>query len=264
MNRKFEGKTAFITGGGSGLGEAIAKDFALQGANVVIFDISVENGKRIEEEIQSKGGHALFTEGDVKNSKSVEECVAKAFDKFGTVDFLINSAGILRDGLIHKLSEEKWDLVMNINLKGSFLCLKECSKRWIEAVKNNRKEHIVDYPDKRVINISSIASEGSIGQINYVASKAGIIGLTKTAAMELIRYNIRTHAIMPTLIETPILGDVLEKEDGKWRKYYEGRIPLGIGKPRYVSDAIQFLCSEDSWFMNGVILPINGGRLGPL
>ena len=264
MSKKFEGKTAFITGGGSGLGEKIAKDFAQNGANVVIFDISVENGKQVESEIQNDGGEALFTEGNVKDSNSVKECVAKAFEKYGTIDFLINSAGILRDGLIHKLPEDKWDLVIDINLKGSFLCLQECTKRWIEDAKNNRKVHIADYPDKRVINIASKAAEGNIGQVSYAASKAGLIGLTKTAAMELIRYNIKTHAIMPTLIETPILGELLEKEDGKWRKYYEGRIPLGIGKPRYVSDAIQFLCSHDSWFMNGVILPINGGRLGPL
>ncbi|MBY9007917.1 MAG: SDR family oxidoreductase [Candidatus Lokiarchaeota archaeon] len=264
MDKMFEGKTAFITGGGSGLGEAIAKDFAQHRANVVIFDISSENGNRVEEEIKIKGGNALFIKGDVKDSTSVKECVAKAFDKYGTIDFLINSAGILRDGLIHKLSEEKWELVIDINLKGSFLCLQECTKRWIEDAKNNRKEHISDYPDKRVINISSQAAEGNIGQVSYASSKAGLIGLTKTAAMELIRYNIKTHAIMPTLIETPILGELLEKEDGKWRKYYEGRIPLGIGKTRYVSDAIRFLCSNDSWFMNGVILPINGGRLGPL
>ncbi len=262
--KKFENKVVFITGGGSGLGEKIAKDFAEDGANVVIFDISAENGKRVESEIKEKGGEALFTEGDVKDSKTVKECVAKAFEKYGTIDFLINSAGILRDGLIHKLPEEKWDLVIDINLKGCFLCLQECSKRWIQHAKENRKEHIADYPDKRVINISSQAAEGNIGQISYASSKAGIIGLTKTAAIELIRYNIKTHAIMPTLIETPILGELLEKEDGKWRKYYEGRIPLGIGKPKYVSDAIRFLCSDDSWFMNGVILPINGGRLGPL
>ena len=261
---RFDGKVAFITGGASGIGEAVSKDFAKEGAKVVLFDIDEKNGKRVESEIKSKKGEALFIEGDVRKMDSVEKGVAQAFEKYGTVDFLVNSAGILQDGMIHKLSEEKWNNVIDTNLKGCFLCLQACAKRWIEKYSKNPKEKITDYPDKRVISISSQAAEGNIGQINYSASKAGLIGMTKTAAMELIRYNIKVHCVMPTLIETPILGELLSKEDGKWRKYYSERIPLGIGKPKYVSDAILFLCSQESSFMNGVIVPINGGRLGAL
>ncbi|MFX1238744.1 MAG: SDR family NAD(P)-dependent oxidoreductase [Promethearchaeota archaeon] len=97
--------------------------------------------------------------------------------------------------------------------------------------------------------------------MNYSASKSGMLGMVKTAGLELIRYNIKTHAVMPTLIETPILGELLSKEDGKWRKYYSGRIPLGIGRAEYVSRVILFLCSDEAWFMNGEIIGINGGRL---
>jgi len=241
---KFDGKVAFLTGGASGLAERAAKDFAAEGAKVVILDFDKENGLRVEKEIKDAGGEVLFIEGDVRKSDSVEAGVNQAFEKYETVDFLIHSAGILKDGMIHKLSEENWNDVINTHLKGFFLTLK-----------------IADYPDRRVIAISSQAAEGNIGQLNYAAAKSGMIGMVKTAGLELIRYNIRSHAIMPTLIETPILGELLSKQEGKWRKYYSGRIPLGIGESKYVSQVILFLCSDAAWFMNGEVIGINGGRL---
>ena len=260
MNR-FEGKVAFITGGASGLGEKTAKDFAEEGASVVLFDFDKENGTRVEKEIRNAGGEVLFIEGDVRDSESVESGVNQAFEKYKTVDYLIHSAGILKDGMIHKLPEERWDDVINTHLKGFYLSMQACAKRWIAPCKANPKEEIAEYPDKRIITISSQAAEGNIGQLNYSAAKAGMLGMVKTAGLELIRYNVRTHAVMPTLIETAILKDLLSKQDGKWRKYYEGRIPLGIGEPKHVSKVILFLCSDDAWFMNGEIVGINGGRL---
>lgn len=263
MNR-FEGKVAFITGGASGLGAETARDMAKEGAKVVLFDIDAVKGKEVEKQIIDTSGDALYVEGDVRIMDSVDKGVNTAFEKYGTVDFLIFSAGILQDGMIHRLSEEKWDNVINTHLKGFFLTMQACVKRWIENCKENPKEQIAEYPDRRIITISSQAAEGNIGQLNYAAAKAGMLGMVKTAGLELIRYNIKTHAVMPTLIETPILGELLSKQDGKWRKYYSGRIPLGIGKESYVSKVIMFLCSEDSWFMNGEILGINGGRLDKL
>ncbi|MFO8018148.1 MAG: SDR family NAD(P)-dependent oxidoreductase [Promethearchaeia archaeon] len=265
MNEKrFEGKVVFVSGGSSGLGKRTAKDFAKEGTKVILFDKDAENGNKVQKEITKEGGEAIYIEGDVREKSSVEDGVEKAFQKFGTVDFLINSAGILQDGMIHKLPEEKWNNVIDTNLKGCFLCLQACATRWIKAAKAEKKEEIKDYPDKRVVSISSQAAEGNIGQINYSASKAGLIGMTKTAAMELIRYNVKVHSVMPTLIDTPILGELLSKQDGKWRKYYSDRIPLGIGQPKHVSDAIRFLCSEESSFTTGIVLPVNGGRLGKL
>jgi len=258
---KFDGKVAFLTGGASGLAERAAKDFAAEGAKVVILDFDKENGLRVEKEIKDAGGEILFIEGDVRKSDSVEAGVNKTFEKYGTIDFLIHSAGILKDGMIHKLSEENWDDVINTHLKGFYLTLQACAKRWITYCKENPKERIADYPDRRVITISSQAAEGNIGQLNYAAAKSGMIGMVKTAGLELIRYNIKSHAIMPTLIETPILGELLSKQEGKWRKYYSGRIPLGIGEPKYVSQVILFLCSDAAWFMNGEVIGINGGRL---
>jgi 3-oxoacyl-[acyl-carrier protein] reductase len=258
---RFDGKVAFITGGASGLGEETAKNFAKEGAKVIIADFDKENGKRVEKEIKEVGGNVLFIDCDVRKASEVEHAVKTAFEKVGAVDFLIHSAGILKDGMIHKLEEERWDDVINTHLKGFFLTLQACTKRWIDICKDNPKEKIADNPDRRVITISSQAAEGNIGQLNYSAAKAGMIGMVKTAGLELIRYNIRTHAIMPTLIETPILGELLSKQEGKWRKYYSERIPLGIGEARYVSRVILFLCSDDAWFMNGEIIGINGGRL---
>jgi 3-oxoacyl-[acyl-carrier protein] reductase len=258
---RFDGKVAFITGGASGLGEETAKNFAKEGAKVIIADFDKENGTRVEKEIKDVGGNVLFIDCDVRKASEVEHAVKTAFEKVGAVDFLIHSAGILKDGMIHKLEEERWDDVINTHLKGFFLTLQACTKRWIDICKDNPKEKIADNPDRRVITISSQAAEGNIGQLNYSAAKAGMIGMVKTAGLELIRYNIRTHAIMPTLIETPILGELLSKQEGKWRKYYSERIPLGIGEARYVSRVILFLCSDDAWFMNGEIIGINGGRL---
>jgi len=261
---RFKDKVAFITGGASGLGKKTAQDFAKEGAKVILFDFDADKGKQVESEITSAGGEALFIEGDIREKDSVQEGVAQVFEKYGAVDFLIHSAGILKDGMIHKLSEERWNDVINTHLRGFFLVLQACVQRWIEICKSDPKEDIADYPDRRVITISSQAAEGNIGQLNYAAAKAGMLGMVKTAGLELIRYNIRTHAVMPTLIETPILGELLSKQDGKWRKYYSGRIPLGIGEPNYVSKVILFLCSQDAWFMNGEILGINGGRLDKL
>ncbi len=258
---RFKNKVALITGGASGLGKQAAKDFAKEGVKIAIFDKDIENGKQVEREINEAGGEALFIEGDVRSNNDVEKGTQEVFEKFGTVDFLINSAGILKDGMIHKIPEEDWNYVINTHLKGFFFSMQACVKRWIDHCKGNPKENIADYPDKRIITISSQAAEGNIGQLSYSAAKAGMIGMVKTAGLELIRYNIKTHAIMPTLIETPILKDLLSKQDGKWRKYYSGRIPLGIGKPEYVSEVIMFLCSDASWFMNGEIIGINGGRL---
>ncbi|MHA1733901.1 MAG: SDR family NAD(P)-dependent oxidoreductase [Promethearchaeota archaeon] len=261
---RFEGKVAFVTGGASGLGAGTARAFANEGAKVVLFDLQEDLGRKVAEEIKASGGEALFVKGDVSKRDEVEAGVSAAYETFGSVDIVVNSAGILRDALITKMSEEQWDAVIDTNLKGTFLVCQAVAKRWVEACRADRKERIADYPDKRIVNIASMAAEGSIGQVNYSASKAGVVGLTKTLAKELIRYNVRVHAVMPTVIDTPIVAGVLAKDDGKWRKYYEGRIPLGIGKPKYVSDVILFLCGEESWFANGQVFQINGGKLGEL
>ncbi|MFX1239516.1 MAG: SDR family NAD(P)-dependent oxidoreductase, partial [Promethearchaeota archaeon] len=192
---RFKGKVALITGGASGLGEETAKDFAKEGASVAILDFDKKNGTRVEKEIKNDGGEVLFVECDVRKSTDVEQSVQTVFEKYNTVDFLIHSAGILQDGMIHKLPEAIWDNVINTHLKGFFLVLQACTKRWIDYCRENPKDTIEQYPDRRVITISSQAAEGNIGQINYSAAKSGMLGMVKTAGLELIRYNIKTHAV---------------------------------------------------------------------
>ncbi len=259
----FKDKVVFMTGGASGIGRQTSIDFAKHGAKVVVFDMA-DAGAAVAAEIEKSGGKALFVKGNVAKKEDVDKAVDKAFETFGTVDILINAAGILRDGMLHKLSEADWDLVIAVNLKGAFLVTQAIAKKWIAFCQANKKENIMDYPDRRIVGIASMAAEGNIGQTNYSASKAGLIGMTKTWAKELVRYNVRTHAVMPTLIETPIIGDLLKKDDGKFEKMYKEKIPFGIGKPNYVSDVIMFLCSPESVFMNGGVIQINGGKLGEL
>jgi 3-oxoacyl-[acyl-carrier protein] reductase len=269
----FKDKVALVTGGASGIGKETAIQFAKQGAKVAIFDVNQKTLEATHEELKKITGDTIAILGDASQKDNVDACIAKVVERFGTVDYLVNSAGILRDGLIAKISEADFDAVIATNLKGVFLFIQACVKAWtkvplekIKAAKaaNKPAPNPADFPDKRIVTISSMAAEGNIGQVAYAASKAGVLGITKTAAKELIQYNIKAHAIQPTLIDTPIIGDLLTKEDGKWKKFYEGRIPLGIGKPKYVADAILWLCSEESNFMTGNVIQLNGGKLGEL
>ncbi len=269
----FKDKVALVTGGASGIGKETAIQFAKHGAKVAIFDINQKTLEATHEELKKITGDAIAILGDASQKDNVDACVGKVIERFGTVDCLVNSAGILRDALIAKVVEADFDAVIATNLKGVFLFTQACVKAWtkaplekIKAAKaaNKPTPSPNEFPDKRIVNISSMAAEGNIGQVAYAASKAGVLGITKTAAKELIQYNIKAHAVMPTLIDTPIIGDLLSKEEGKWKKFYEGRIPLGIGKPKNVADVILWLCSEESYFMTGNILQINGGKLGEL
>ncbi len=271
----FKDKVALVTGGASGIGRETALEFARHGAKVAIFDINQKALEATHEELKkiTGDGGVIAVLGDASQKDNADACVEKTIERFGNVDYLINCAGILRDGLIAKISEADFDAVIATNLKGVFLFTQACVKAWtkaplekIKAAKaaNKPAPGPNEFPDKRIVTISSMAAEGNIGQVAYAASKAGVLGITRTAAKELIQYNIKAHAVQPTLIDTPIIGDLLTKEDGKWKKFYEGRIPLGIGKPKNVADAILFLCSEESYFMTGSILQLNGGKLGEL
>ena len=267
---KFKNKVALITGGASGIGRETAIQFAQNGAKIGIFDFDQKRIESVREEISRYGDAFVSVIGDVRNRKSAQECVDTIVEKYGDIDYLINSAGILKDDVIDRMPEEMFDEVLAVNLKGTFLFMQACTRYWIkeprfqiEAAKKEGKTipRPATFPDRRIINVSSMAAEGNIGQIAYSASKAGVIGMTKTAAMELIQYNIRTHAVMPALIHSPMTEDLVTKDGGKWKRFYESRNPLGIGEPKHVADVILFLCGDESSFMNGAIIPISGGRL---
>jgi 3-oxoacyl-[acyl-carrier protein] reductase len=257
----FQNKVALITGGASGIGAQTARDLSKEGCKIAILDLDEGKGEQVSEEINKNGGKAIFIKTNVCKRSEIEAALKQVINEFSDIDFLINSAAILIDGLIHKLEEEAWDQVIETNLKGSFLMIQALSKYWISEAKKDPKNKITDYPDRRIINISSIAANGNIGQIAYASSKSGLIGMTDTCAKELIRYNIRSHVILPTLIDTPMIAELLNKEDQKWRDFYGDRIPFGIGKTSEVSSVIKFLCGKDSIFMNGAALEINGGKL---
>jgi NAD(P)-dependent dehydrogenase (short-subunit alcohol dehydrogenase family) len=270
---KFENKVALITGGASGIGRETAIQFAQNGAKIGIFDLDQKKIESVRKQIMSHCDNFVSITGDVSNKKNVQECVDTLFEKYGDIDYLINSAGILKDNMIDRIPEEIFDEMLAVNLKGTFLFIQACVKNWIKTpkltIETAKKEgkpvpKPTSFPDKRIINVSSMAAEGNIGQIAYSATKAGVIGITKTAAKELIQYNIRTHAVMPALIYSPMTEGLVTKDDGKWKKFYEARNPLGIGEPKHVADVILFLCGTESHFMNGAIIPISGGRLHSL
>ena len=270
---KFKDKIVLITGGASGIGKETAIQFAKKGAKIGIFDINQNKLESAQNEILRYCDECVAVMGDVRKKDDAVTYVDELFEKFGDIHYLINNAGILKDGMIDKISENVFDDVIATNLKGAFLFTQACAKRWIRDPKDEIKvakdegKNIPksrSFTDRRIINVSSMAAEGNIGQIAYSSAKAGMLGMTKTAAKELIKFNIRTHAIMPTLIDTPMVVDLFSKNRGKWKKFYDSRNPLGIGEPKNVVGVILFLCGEESSYMNGAIIHINGGRLHSL
>jgi 3-oxoacyl-[acyl-carrier protein] reductase len=271
MNFNFEGKSAFISGGASGIGKHIAMDFAKAGANVAIVDVQEELGNKTAEELNTAGsGKAKFYKASVSDVEAINNAVADTVKEFGDIDFCINCAGVLRDFLISRFDEKKWDFTIDVNLKGVAVCTQAVATHWVNTSRAKAKEKgekylpILENPPKVIVSIASMAADGNKGQLAYSASKAGVVGMMLTAAKELNSYNIRAHAVKPTLIETPIIGDLLVAKEGKFKKMYESKIPFGIGKTEYVSDVVCFLCSEGGYFMNGCIIPINGGKLDGL
>jgi 3-oxoacyl-[acyl-carrier protein] reductase len=261
VRSRFAGKTVLVTGGASGIGAQTARDFAAEGASVIIFDAQSEAGTRVAEEIRSAGGTAVAFRVDVTSVSEIETSVDKAFETAGGVDLLVQSAGILRNALLKDVTEAQWETVMGVNAKGILFTGQAVVRRWLAAASASPKQTPTEYPDRRIVNVSSLAADGQAGQTCYAASKAAVVAMTKSWSKELGRYNIRSHVVMPALIETPMANEFLEKDGGKWKKAYEELMPFGFGKPSYISDAIRFLCSDDFYFANGEALRVNGGKL---
>jgi len=240
-------KVVVVTGSGQGIGKAIALLFADHGANIVITDINQETANLTAEEIRTRGVEAIAVASDVSSKDDVNNLFAKAVEKWGRVDVLINNAGITMDGLFIRMKEEQLDRVLDINLKGTFLCAQA-------AANVMRKER-----SGVIINISSIAAQGNPGQANYSASKAGVIGLTKTLAKELAPLGIRCNAIAPGFIHTPMTDKIPEK----YKEKVLAAIPLArFGEPDDVAKVALFLASDFSSYITGHILDINGGISG--
>jgi len=238
-------KVAIVTGASRGIGRAIALALASQGAKVVASARNAEALAKLTAEIKSQGGDALAVVGDVAVEDDANNLVKQAVEAYGQVDVFVNNAGITRDGLLLRMKNADWDAVLDTNLKGAFLCTRAVAK-----VMSKQRSG-------RIINISSVVGEmGNAGQANYCASKAGLLGLTKSVARELARRNVTVNAITPGFIMTEMTEDMTEKA----QEAMTVQIPLGRpGSAEDVANAVIFLASEQSAYITGQVLGVNGG-----
>lgn len=243
-----KGKVALITGASRGIGRAIAQRFAQEGAHVAFTYLSsVEKGQALEEELRAFGNTVKSYRSDASDYKAAEDLIAAVIADFGTVDVLVNNAGITKDGLLMRMSEEQWDTVITVNLKSVFNLTKAVIKPMMKARSGS------------IINLTSVVGiRGNAGQANYAASKAGIIGFTKSVALELGSRNVRSNAIAPGFIETEMTGEINAKAVDEWKQ----QIPLKRGgQPEEVADACVFLASDLSRYITGQVLQVDGGML---
>ncbi|AME05318.1 MULTISPECIES: 3-oxoacyl-[acyl-carrier-protein] reductase [Bacillus] len=241
-------KTAVVTGASRGIGRAIALDLAKNGCNVVVnYSGSEAKANEVVDEIKSLGRNAIAVKADVSNSEEVQNMMKEAVAEFSSIDILVNNAGITKDNLLMRMKENEWDDVININLKGVFNCTKAVTRQMMKQRSG------------RIINVSSIVGvSGNPGQANYVAAKAGVIGLTKSSAKELASRNITVNAIAPGFISTDMTDKLSKEVQDEMLK----QIPLArFGDPSDISSVVTFLASEGSRYMTGQTLHIDGGMV---
>jgi 3-oxoacyl-[acyl-carrier protein] reductase len=239
-------KVALVTGAASGIGRATAHAFATEGARVVLADVDRERGEAAAAAIAASGGTAEFAYLDVTSAADADAAVALAVARFGGLDILVNNAGILADARLVKMTLEQWQRVIDVNLKGVFICGQRAAQAMIEGGRGGV-----------ILNASSVVGlYGNYGQTNYVATKSGLIGMTRTWARELGRHGIRVNAVAPGFIGTEIISDMPEKVIEAMRE----RTPLGrVGEPQDIADAYVFLASDRAKFITGAVLSVDGG-----
>lgn len=243
---KLEHKVAIVTGASRGIGKAIALELARNGADVVInYSGNEEAAKNVAKEVEQLGRKALVIKANVAISSEVEEMFKETIAAFGKVDILVNNAGITRDNLMMRMKEEEWDAVINTNLKGVYNCMKAATRPMMRQKSG------------RIVNISSVVGIlGNPGQVNYVAAKAGVIGITKTMAKELASKGITVNAVAPGFIETDMTDELSEGiKEGLLKQ-----IPLNkLGQPEDIAKVVSFLVSEDAQYMTGQTISVDGG-----
>jgi 3-oxoacyl-[acyl-carrier protein] reductase len=249
MGERFRGKVALVTGGSRGIGKAIAKLFAGEGAKVAIIDVNEEALLEVSEELRE---YEIYTRiANVVEFKEVEEAVNEVFETFGAVDIVVNNAGVIRDNLLFKMTDTDWQTVMDVHLKGSFNVAKAA------------QGYMVKNRYGRMINISSTSALGNRGQANYATAKAGLQGLTKTLAIELGPLGITTNAVAPGFIETEMTRETAMRIGITFEELVEASlqgIPVGrSGQPEDIANAVAFFADERSSFVNGQILYVAGG-----
>nr|WP_325183293.1 3-oxoacyl-[acyl-carrier-protein] reductase [uncultured Oscillibacter sp.] len=242
----FEGKTALVTGGSRGLGRAVCLELAKGGASVVLCYAGNEAAaQETVREIEALGAKALAIRCDVSDAAQVDALVKAAVETFGQIDILVNNAGITRDNLLMRMSEADFDAVISTNLKGTFLCMKAVSRLMLKQRYG------------RIVNLSSVVGlRGNAGQVNYAASKAGVVGMTKSLAKELASRGVTVNAVAPGFIETDMTAALTDAA----RAAAQGSIPMNrLGAPEDVAKAAAFLASDDAAYITGQVLAVDGG-----
>ena len=251
---RFQDKVAVVTGGANGIGRAVVELFAEEGAQVVIWDLADEAGQTLAADLTGSGGKVRYRHVNVTESEDVDAAVEELIAEVGQIDILINNAGILRDGQLVKvkdgevqkrMTDEMFDMVIDVNLRGVFVCTRAVAP------------HMIQHKGGVILNASSVVGlYGNFGQTNYVATKAGVIGMTKVWARELGRYGIRVNAVTPGFISTEMVMAMPEKVLDGMRQ----RTPLGrLGQPKDIADAYAFLASGQASFITGAVLQVDGG-----
>ncbi len=243
----FKGKTALVTGSARGIGRTIAEKLAARGAKVVISDVLIEAAEETAGQLRQQGFEAAAYKADVSNAEEVKALIDAVVAKFGSLDILVNNAGVTRDTLLMRMSEKDWDLVLDINLKGAFLMTQAAARIMMKQRYG------------RIVNITSVVGiMGNAGQANYSASKAGLIGLTKSSAKELAGRNITVNAVAPGFIDT----DMTRKLPPEVIENFINATPLKrFGAPEDVAEAVAFLASDSASYITGQVLGVNGGML---
>jgi 3-oxoacyl-[acyl-carrier protein] reductase len=240
-----ENRVAIVTGASRGIGRSIAEALAAKGARIVAVDIDLDATQQMVADLKANGIDAVAVQGNVTDPADVERMFVEAIKAFEQVDILVNNAGITRDSLLLRMKDEEWDAVLTVNLKGAFLCTRSAAK-----IMSKQRYG-------RIINIASIVGQmGNAGQANYCASKAGLIGLTKSNARELARRNVTVNAVAPGFIATAMTEALPEKA----RQELSAQIPMDrLGSPEDIANAVVFLATEASGYITGQVLAVNGG-----
>ena len=251
MGNRFEGRTAFVTGGSRGIGKEIAEQFAKEGANVAIIDVNEQVLSEVTAQF-TDAGYAFYTKvASVTNREEIGQAMQEAYEKFGSIDILVNNAGVIRDNLLFKMTDADWDAVMDVHLKGAFYASQAA------------QAYMTKQNYGRIINLSSTSALGNRGQANYSTAKAGLQGLTKTLAIELGKFGITVNAVAPGFIETDMTKATAERIGIPFEQLIEASvraIPVArSGKPEDIANAVLFFADERSSFVSGQVLYVAGG-----